>query len=145
MAAKSTIFHKKSYMSKSQKARHAAAHDISSEIFLHNTSLTSVSLNASLKRTLHWIGGVNGNALSEVVDEIKSMLIEDKLEPIRLIITSYGGPTGIGMSFYDSMRVVYKPQLITVGSGDVDSSGVIILLSGEKRYLTRNTTLFLHH
>jgi ATP-dependent Clp protease, protease subunit len=48
------------------------------------------------------------------------------------------------MSFYDSMRSVYKPHLNTIGSGDVDSSGVIVFLAGNQRFITPNTTLLLH-
>lgn len=98
----------------------------------------------SLQRTLQWIGGVNGSLLADVTDQILSFLLEDQKAPIHLIVTSHGGPTGIGMSFFDTMRNVYKPLLYTIGSGDVDSSGIIIFLSGERRYVTPNTTLLLH-
>src|SRR5260221_8430071 len=95
-------------------------------------------------RTLQWIGGVSGGALADVTDRIQSFLVENPLEQITLVVTSHGGPTGIGMSFYDTMRSVYKPNLRTVGSGDVDSSGIIVFLAGEERYITPNTTLLLH-
>src|SRR3989338_11479148 len=61
-----------------------------------------------------------------------------------LVVNSYGGPTGVGMSFYDAVESWLRPNLTTVGSGDVDSSGIIVFLSGEKRYLTKNTTLLFH-
>jgi ATP-dependent protease ClpP protease subunit len=48
------------------------------------------------------------------------------------------------MSFYDTLRHIVKPNLITIGSGDVDSSGIIIFLTGDIRYVTPNTTLLLH-
>jgi ATP-dependent Clp protease protease subunit len=96
------------------------------------------------QRTLQWIGGVNGSILADIVDRIQCLLIENATEPIHLVVTSHGGPTGIGMSFYDSMRSVYRPTLYTIGSGDVDSSGIIIFLTGERRYITPNTTLLLH-
>ncbi len=48
------------------------------------------------------------------------------------------------MSFYDQVNSVLKPKLVTIGSGDVDSSGIIIFLSGEKRYVTPHTTIFFH-
>jgi ATP-dependent protease ClpP protease subunit len=95
-------------------------------------------------RTLQWIGGVNGGILSDVTEQIQSMMIENPLEAINLVVTSHGGPTGIGMSFYDTMHTVYKPHLRTIGSGDVDSSGIIVFLAGNERFVTRNTTLLLH-
>lgn len=69
---------------------------------------------------------------------------EDPDGEICLMVNSYGGPTGVGMSFYDAVRSWLRPRLITIGSGYVDSSGVIVFLAGEKRYLTRNTTLLFH-
>ena len=48
------------------------------------------------------------------------------------------------MSFYDAVESWLRPNLTTVGSGDVDSSGIIVFLAGEKRYLTKNTTLLFH-
>ncbi len=98
----------------------------------------------NIKRTLQWIGGVNGGTLGDMSDKIQNMLLDNPIEPINLIVTSHGGPTGIGMSFYDTMRSVYKPNLCTIGSGDVDSSGIIVFLTGTERYITPNTTLLLH-
>ncbi len=65
-------------------------------------------------------------------------------EEIALFVTSTGGPTGTAMSFYDMLRHILKPKLVTIGSGDVDSSGIIIFLAGKKRYITKNTTLLFH-
>ncbi len=96
------------------------------------------------KRTVQWIGGVSGGMLADITDRIQALLIEEPSEPINLIVTSHGGGTGIGMSFYDTMKSVYKPNLNTIGSGDVDSSGIIIYLSGTRRFITPNTTLLLH-
>ena len=48
------------------------------------------------------------------------------------------------MSFYDTVKTWLKPKLCTIGTGDVDSSGIIIFLAGERRFLTPNTTMLLH-
>lgn len=102
------------------------------------------TLSISPHRIIHWIGGVNGGILFEIVERIQELMMEDVVAPIHLIVTSHGGPTGVGMSFYDTMRSIYKPKLCTIGSGDVDSSGIIVFLAGETRYITPNTTLLLH-
>jgi ATP-dependent protease ClpP protease subunit len=59
-------------------------------------------------------------------------------------VTSPGGATGTAMSFYDTVRHVLRPNLISIGSGDVDSSGIIIFLSGSRRYISARTSLLLH-
>jgi ATP-dependent Clp protease, protease subunit len=94
-------------------------------------------------RTTEWLGGVTYSNLEHVLGNIKSLLADDPAEEIHLLVNSYGGATGIGMSFFDSMRFL-KPKLVTIGSGDVDSSGIIVFLAGQKRFLTKNTTLLLH-
>lgn len=95
-------------------------------------------------RLLHWIGGVNNDNLEKTLNSISALMKESPSEDIQLVINSHGGATGIGMAFYDSVRSILKPNLTTVGTGDVNSSGVTILLAGKKRYLTRNTTILLH-
>ena len=96
------------------------------------------------ERTLEWLGGVNHDNLSKTLEGIKYMLSENPHEEIQMLVNSFGGTTGIGMTFYDTIRSVWKLRLTTIGSGDVDSSGIIIFLSGERRYITKNTTLLFH-
>lgn len=65
-------------------------------------------------------------------------------EQATLLVTSTGGPSGTAMSFYDTVRHVLKLSIATIGSGDVDSSGMIIFLSGSDRFVTPHTTALLH-
>jgi ATP-dependent protease ClpP protease subunit len=97
-----------------------------------------------LGRTIEWLGGVTYDNLQFILGEIKNLMIENEGEEIQLLVNSYGGATGIGMSFYDAVSSWLKPNLTTIGSGDVDSSGIVVFLSGQKRYLTKNTTMLLH-
>jgi ATP-dependent protease ClpP protease subunit len=48
------------------------------------------------------------------------------------------------MSFYDMVRYIIRPNLTTIGSGDVDSSAMLLFLTGERRYVTAHTTALLH-
>lgn len=96
------------------------------------------------ERTVEWLGGVNYENLQNAFSKIKSLLEHDREEEIHLLVNSYGGVTGVGMSFYDAVKSWLKPNLVTIGSGDVDSSGIIVFLAGAKRYLTKNTTLLFH-
>ena len=95
-------------------------------------------------RSVHWLGSVNYEALTKTSSKIKEMYEIDHKAEITLFVSSPGGASGIAMSFYDTMTKFLKPKLQTIGSGDVDSSGIIIFLSGEKRILTENTTMLLH-
>lgn len=95
-------------------------------------------------RSVQYFGVVNYATTERVIEEITNLMIDDPSAEICLSVTSAGGPTGTAMSFYDHMRYVLRPRLVSVGSGDVDSSGIIIFLAGEKRFITKNTTLLLH-
>lgn len=95
-------------------------------------------------RTVEYFGTVNYATNERVLEEIREHILDDAAAPITLQVTSPGGPTGTAMSFYDTVRHVLKPNLTTIGSGDVDSSGIIIFLTGNTRYVTPHTTLLLH-
>lgn len=95
-------------------------------------------------RAVEYFGTVNYATNERVLEEIRELVIEHATAPITLHVTSPGGPTGTAMCFYDTVRTVLKPTLTTIGSGDVDSSGIIIFLTGDTRYVTPNTTLLLH-
>ncbi len=96
------------------------------------------------ERTIEWLGGVNYENLQSTMSKMKVLLESDANAEIHLMVNSYGGPTGIAMSFYDAARTWLRPRLVTIGSGYVDSSGIIVFLSGSKRYITKNTTLLFH-
>lgn len=95
-------------------------------------------------RTLEWLGGITYANLENMLGGVKELMRKNSEEEIHLLVSSYGGATGIGMSFYDAVKTWLKPRLYTIGSGDVDSSGIIVFLAGEKRMLTPNTTMLLH-
>lgn len=95
-------------------------------------------------RMVEYLGIVNYATSERVIEEIRSLVEEDKDGEIAMVVTSAGGPSGTAMGFYDTIRSVIKPKLTTIGSGDVDSSGIIIFLAGDKRYVTKNTTLLFH-
>jgi len=114
------------------------------EPLVHLVPHASSDVLPSRARTLRYTSNVS-RALNEgVLKGMGKLLDQDEKEPIGLFVTSPGGATGTAMSFYDSVRHVLKPELVTVGSGDVDSSGIIIFLTGSRRYVTPRTTFLLH-
>jgi ATP-dependent protease ClpP protease subunit len=96
------------------------------------------------ERSVQYFGVVNYGTTERVIEEVTALYLRDPRAEIYLSVTSAGGPTGTAMSFYDHMHSILKPNLVTIGAGDVDSSGIIIFLTGNIRYVTRRTTLLLH-
>ncbi len=95
-------------------------------------------------RTLHYLGGVSHQQNERLFEEVKTLLRRDPAAEIALTVSSPGGPTGVGMCFFDTMRFILRPRLVTLGTGDVDSSGLIVFLSGTRRYISVRTTVLLH-
>ncbi|MHB1330886.1 MAG: ATP-dependent Clp protease proteolytic subunit [Minisyncoccota bacterium] len=114
------------------------------KIKTEKNKIKQTEFSARPERTIEWLGGVNYHNLEDIFGEVKRLMIEDKDDEIHLLVNSYGGTTGVGMSFYDASKDWLKPNLTTIGSGDVDSSGIIVFLSGKRRFLTKNTTLLFH-
>jgi len=109
-----------------------------------NRAHSSVKIDVRPDRTVEWLGGVSYDNFGRVLGDVKSLMASEPNAEITLLVTSYGGATGIGMSFYDAATAWLKPNLTTIGSGDVDSSGITVFLAGKRRYLTKNTTMLLH-
>lgn len=79
-----------------------------------------------------------------VIVRIKEVRAMDPTVDIHLVVSSTGGPTGAGMAFYDHIRHILRQQLVTIGTGDIDSSGIIIFLTGKHRIISPRTTSLLH-
>jgi ATP-dependent Clp protease, protease subunit len=102
------------------------------------------ALSIQLSHLIEYFGIVNYATNERVLGTIKESLIRDPEAELTLLITSAGGPSGTAMSFYDSVRHILRPRLTTIGAGDVDSSGVLLFLSGTIRLVTPHTTMLLH-
>ncbi len=96
------------------------------------------------EQTIQYFGQVNASNNEHVFDEIKTRMHIAPEKELYMIVTSNGGATGCAMSFYDTMQYVLRPNLITIGSGEVDTSSMLLLLAGQKRFVTKNTTVLLH-
>lgn len=83
--------------------------------------------------------------LSDPAD-VNSEIIE-KVEPIEMVVSTYGGSALDMFGICDMMRVVQEEcPIITTGIGKVMSAGVLILASGTKgaRRIGRNTRVMIH-
>lgn len=96
-----------------------------------------------LDRIVEYFGCVNYATNERVITEIKKLSLASK-QQVYMVVTSAGGPSGSALSFFDTLTTLIRANLTTVGAGDVDSSGMIVFLTGEKRYVTKHTTALLH-
>lgn len=102
------------------------------------------ALAIQLAHLIEYFGIVNHATNDRILSAIKDSLIRDPEAELSMLVTSAGGPSGVAMSFYDTVRYILRPRLTTIGAGDVDSSGVILFLTGSTRFVTPHTTMLLH-
>lgn len=95
-------------------------------------------------RTLRYIGGVTRATNERILSKLEKLVEAAPTDEVFLFVSSTGGPTGTAMAFYDTVHHILKPSLTTLGSGDVDSSGIIVFLAGDRRYISKRTTLLFH-
>jgi ATP-dependent protease ClpP protease subunit len=91
-----------------------------------------------------YLGQVNYANNEKTLTSIREIMHTDPNREMFMTVTSPGGPTGTAMSFFDHVQDVLKPNISTIASGDVDSSGIIIFLSGNRRFVTKHTTALFH-
>lgn len=86
-------------------------------------------------------------SLIELGKEIIRINIDEKEnkkpEPITLYIHSYGGDLEQAMLFCDLCKISHVP-IITVATGAAMSAGLLIFLSGHRRYAFPHTQLLIH-
>lgn len=76
-------------------------------------------------------------------DEKEKKYKDFKREPIELVITSYGGSCYDGLGIYDVIQNSKTPVYTQV-YGYAMSMGVVILLAGHKRFISKHSTLMFH-
>ena len=100
-------------------------------------------MTLNLNRIVPWFGAVNTENMSKVMAELVKLNKEDRDARITLFVMTAGGSSAIGFGFYDVVRGMNLP-IDTVGSGFVDSMGVIIFLVGKHRLVTPHTSMLIH-
>lgn len=63
--------------------------------------------------------------------------------PIRILINSPGGEMPSMFSMYDVIRSSPN-KVITIGTGEIASAAVLLLVCGQERYVTEHTVLMSH-
>ena len=88
----------------------------------------------------------NYNLLTLAKEIIKLNMIEAGVtspKPITLYIHSYGGDLDQAQFFCDLIESSHIP-VITVATGVAMSAGLLIFLSGKRRYAFKHSTLLIH-
>ena len=95
------------------------------------------------ERIIRLDGEVNGAMASVVQASLQYLNSQNKEEPIHMIINSPGGSVLDGLAIYDTMREIDAP-VHTRGYGLMASMGSLLLVAGDKRFASKNSSIMIH-
>lgn len=97
------------------------------------------------ERIVYLAGEVSEQSIAHVTATIIALANQDKVSPIKLIISTYGGSVDEMFSLYDVMKYVPCP-VHTIAIGKVMSAGVLLVASGAKgnRLIGKSTRIMIH-
>lgn len=97
------------------------------------------------ERIVYLAGEVNEQSIAHVTATIIALANQDKVSPIKLIVSTYGGSVDEMFSLYDVMKYVPCP-VHTIAIGKVMSAGVLLVAAGTKgnRLIGKSTRIMVH-
>lgn len=96
-------------------------------------------------RVIFITGGFDMDMSNSIVGQLLFLESQDSNADIYMYINSPGGRIDAMYAIYDTMQYI-KPEITTVGFGEVCSAGSFILAAGTKgkRYCLPNTNVMIH-
>lgn len=96
-------------------------------------------------RILFLVGDVEERSVHSVIEGMFRLSEQSAVEPIYLILNTYGGCVDDAIALYDAMQIVTAP-IRTVGLGKVMSAGCLLIAAGERgeRILGKNSRMMYH-
>lgn len=109
-----------------------------------SSSLQNSSGSSDHVRVVTLYDDVDSFSISSVITNLIALASINN-DPIKLLISTYGGSVHDMFSLYDAMKFVNAP-IQTVGLGKVMSAGTLLLAAGKKghRYIGSSTRVMLH-
>ena len=101
---------------------------------------------SQLSRTIT-LGEISSESVNDIIQLIYEINDEDigktQVEPIRLIINSFGGEVYSGLALIDTIDNSLTP-VYTICHGSAMSMALIIYSAGHNRYASKNATFMYH-
>jgi len=95
------------------------------------------------ERIIRLDGQVDGSMAAVAQASLQYLDSVDNKKPIRMIINSPGGSVLDGLVIYDTMREIEAP-VHTQGYGMMASMGSLLLVGGDKRAASKNSSIMIH-
>lgn len=96
-------------------------------------------------RMIFFTGEVSEDSIMSIIAQLTVLASKDPIEPIVLIISTYGGSVHEMFGLYDVLKWLPCP-VHTVGLGKIMSAGVLLMASGEKgcRLIGEHSRVMIH-
>lgn len=95
------------------------------------------------KRSVYIVGPINKDSFAKFLTDLAPYLKDESKEVLTVFITSGGGSSSYGFALYDILKSL-PFSVNTVAVGFVDSIAIIPFISGDKRFITTQTTFSFH-
>jgi len=99
-----------------------------------------------VKRTVSLFGNINHEVSGRIIGEVAKIVSgdsPDEQKDILLFISSGGGYVDAGNLMIDTLPLLSQ-RIVTLGSGNVSSMAIPLLVLGYKRLVTKHTRFLFH-
>lgn len=116
---------------------------------VHRSLISLEEHGIDIAERLIWlIGDIDSDQISGVARQItflssRTRFPAEYTDPIKLFLSSPGGDTEYMMLLYDVITTC-TADIITIGSGEIASAASLLLVCGDKRYVTENCLVMTH-
>lgn len=93
--------------------------------------------------TLFFLDDVDWETHGKFIRGFHYLLNKETCKEIKIILSTVGGDISCMFSIYDIIRNSNKP-VVVIGTGEICSAGVLILVAGHKRFVTENCVVMTH-
>lgn len=98
------------------------------------------------KTTFRWryfLSEINGESIGSLIDQLEAHHQENPEKPVCLFVSCRGGEMSFANGFYRWVKFLGL-KLVTIGMGEIASSGLLIFLAGTKRFILPDTYYYFH-
>ncbi len=104
------------------------------------------SLEVDDKTTFRWryfLSEINNESIGNLIDQLEAHHQENSEKPVCLFVSCRGGEMSFANGFYRWVKFLGL-KLVTIGMGEIASSGLLVFLAGTKRFILPDTYYYFH-
>ncbi|PIR41477.1 MAG: hypothetical protein COV31_01215 [Candidatus Yanofskybacteria bacterium CG10_big_fil_rev_8_21_14_0_10_46_23] len=95
------------------------------------------------RRIISYFGEINFETAGEFLEKARQ-LDQENNDPITILIDLNGGIVRSSRAIFETLTTVIKSPIQTVITGSAESCGVIIFLSGQRRWISPGARMLFH-